>query len=1216
MERKYLKKRVMTVLLTLISVFALSTAAAFADTSWDSLTDTQKNSSYGFFVWLSENGSTDEIKQDALYAAQLLDGTATDTSLFNDGSISASSTLDVTYEDAVGYTSIGADKDATSWDCFKKAVEYIATGNEYRAKEDLAALKVSSAMMAMSELNTNSMIGKSTLGHTSLFNALENAAYKGNGSSVSGGSLTYYDPYEGWYTEEKTNYDENNGGQTGHYKTLTDRQGTMTITGFGFGWTEEYESPWYWKYQYFSQHFSNSSHYSATTGIDTDTYNSLITEYTCEVNGHTWDDGEVKSKASFTSDGTKVYTCSVCGSTKEEAIAAIDSITVDDSEITYTGSAIEPAVTVTDSNGSKLTEGSDYSVSYSNNTSAGNATVTVTGTGDYTGSSGAEFTIAKRALTISANDAAKTYGESDPKFGASAGSDLPDGHTLADCSITRSEGEDVGTYGITPADAVIQDASGNDVTKNYEIAYAAGDFKINKAQLTVTAADAEKTYGADDPDFTAKATGLVNDDELGTYTAARTKGDNAGTYSITVTDASVVSGSADATGNYNIKYAEGTFTINRKDFMVSPADASKVYGAEDPEFTVSTPDGLVNGDSVKTCNITRESGDNAGTYALTVSDAVIMDTEGNDVSGNYNITNGSGTFTINKADASVTLDAQSGSTSYPDAITVNVETTNTDGCSISATSSDTGIATVSVDGAKITVTPVKTGSVTVTVTASETNNFNKATATYAVTVAEGNMTVIVPENETVVYSGAEQSSGGVSVSVPDSGATVRYGESAGSCTSDSPAAYTNAGTYTVYYQVTADNYETVTGSYSFEITRKTVAEPSAAEGLSYTGSELTGVGSGDGYTVSGGAATNVGDYTAVATLDDTENYSWADGTTGSKEISWSIAKGDIASLSVTGLETQVYNGSEFTPEVTVTDAAGNTLANGSDYTVTYENNIEAGTASVVITATDSGNYTGSVTKYFEIEGKPLEESNVTVADATYTYDGSAKTPEVSVADEAGDTLAADTDYTVTYSNNVKAGTATVKVNGKGNYSGTISKSFKINAQSLKSANVKLAASSYTWNGKAKTPGVTVKNAASKTLKKNTDYTITYASGRKNVGKYTVKIVGKGNYKGTISKTFTIKPAKAAVSKITVGKKKMTVKASKKPAKYGASTFQIRYRIKGKSSWKTVTTTGQSKTISKLTKKKAYQVQIRAYKKVSGTTYYGAWSSVKTSGKIK
>ncbi len=164
--------------------------------------------------------------------------------------------------------------------------------------------------------------------------------------------------------------------------------------------------------------------------------------------------------------------------------------------------------------------------------------------------------------------------------------------------------------------------------------------------------------------------------------------------------------------------------------------------------------------------------------------------------------------------------------------------------------------------------------------------------------------------------------------------------------------------------------------------------------------------------------------------------------------------------------------------------------------------------------------------------------------------------------------------------------------------------------------IKLSATSYTYNGKAKKPTVTVKDSKGNTLKKDTDYTVKYASGRKNPGKYTVTVTFKGKYEGTKKLTFTIKPAKAALSKVTAGSKQATVAWK---AVTGATGYEVQYSTSSKlRSSKTATVKkGSTKktTIKKLTKGKKYYFRVRAYKTIDGKKVYGAWSAVK-SVKIK
>ncbi|MBR3968748.1 MAG: leucine-rich repeat protein [Clostridia bacterium] len=160
---------------------------------------------------------------------------------------------------------------------------------------------------------------------------------------------------------------------------------------------------------------------------------------------------------------------------------------------------------------------------------------------------------------------------------------------------------------------------------------------------------------------------------------------------------------------------------------------------------------------------------------------------------------------------------------------------------------------------------------------------------------------------------------------------------------------------------------------------------------------------------------------------------------------------------------------------------------------------------------------------------------------------------------------------------------------------------------------KLSTTSYTYNGKVKTPSVTVKDSAGKTLKKNTDYTVSYASGRKNVGTYKVTIKMKGKYSGTKTLTFKINPAGTTVSKLTAGKKSITVNISKKSTQ--VSGYEVQYSTSKKftsAKTKTISSYKTTKyTLKSLSAKKTYYVRVRTYKTVSGKKYYSGWSTVKS-----
>ncbi|MGN0458207.1 MAG: leucine-rich repeat protein [Eubacterium sp.] len=164
--------------------------------------------------------------------------------------------------------------------------------------------------------------------------------------------------------------------------------------------------------------------------------------------------------------------------------------------------------------------------------------------------------------------------------------------------------------------------------------------------------------------------------------------------------------------------------------------------------------------------------------------------------------------------------------------------------------------------------------------------------------------------------------------------------------------------------------------------------------------------------------------------------------------------------------------------------------------------------------------------------------------------------------------------------------------------------------------ISLSTTSYTYNGKVKTPSVTVKDSKGKTLKKNTDYTVSYAKGRKNVGKYAVKITFKGKYSGTKTLYFTIKPKSTSISSVSAKSKGFTVKWKKQSTQ--TTGYQIQYSTSSKFTNAKTVTVGKnsttSKTISKLKAKKKYYVRVRTYKtvKINGkaTKIYSSWSKYK------
>lgn len=248
--------------------------------------------------------------------------------------------------------------------------------------------------------------------------------------------------------------------------------------------------------------------------------------------------------------------------------------------------------------------------------------------------------------------------------------------------------------------------------------------------------------------------------------------------------------------------------------------------------------------------------------------------------------------------------------------------------------------------------------------------------------------------------------------------------------------------------------------------------------------------------------------------------------TGSKTVKFTIAPADLDGAEVSGIEeSYIFTGSEITPSVSVA-LGGKTLQEGIDYTIAFENNHAVGTASYTITA--QGNYTGTISGTFTITAASLENAQISGLDDAYMFTGEAITPDFDVM--FGETiLEKDTDYTVEYADNTNAGMASITITGIGTYSGTLTAQFEIQPADLAAAEVSNLEETYDYTGSEIAPEIAVTfNGAE--LEEGTDYAIAYENNV-NVGTAKVIITGKGNYAGTIEKTFEIR--KVDLSEATI-----------------------------------------------------------------------------------
>lgn len=298
------------------------------------------------------------------------------------------------------------------------------------------------------------------------------------------------------------------------------------------------------------------------------------------------------------------------------------------------------------------------------------------------------------------------------------------------------------------------------------------------------------------------------------------------------------------------------------------------------------------------------------------------------------------------------------------------------------------------------------------------------------------------------------------------------------------------------------------------------------------------------------------------------------------------------------IASQYYTGSQIKPVPKIKNGT-TTLKNGTDFTLTYQNNVNKGTAKVYIKG--KGNYSGSCSLTFSITARPVSTLKITVP--SVTYNGKAQKPAVTVKYN-NYKFKNGTDYTLSYKNNTKIGTATVTVKGKGKLSGTKSVTFKINAKPIKNAVITYN-NSLTYNGSTLSPAVTVKYGNA-TLKKNTDYTVAY-SNNVNAGTGTITITGKGIYGGSVKKTFTIKKLGISASAVSgTGNKVYTgsmikpvpaVKAGGRTLKNGTD-FTVSYKNNTEPGTATLKVTGKGNYSGSVSK--TFKITARAINDVEVT----------------
>ena len=405
-------------------------------------------------------------------------------------------------------------------------------------------------------------------------------------------------------------------------------------------------------------------------------------------------------------------------------------------------------------------------------------------------------------------------------------------------------------------------------------------------------------------------------------------------------------------------------------------------------------------------------------------------------------------------------------------------------------------------------------------------------ATSAMTDATFKWTVVSAENR----KGKSVDASKIATFSGDTGATITM-------TAKNPGKVTmrvtaTKGTQTAYADITVkvrgrlteDNTELNTTSFPFNGKER---KPKAY--VTFGDSELT---EGTDYTITYNSNKRVG--TAMAIIEGKGYFS---GVVSEPFTITPLELNANAGLTIGKIPQKSYSPKGLTPTTTI-KLGSTTLSAVRDYKIRYQKPdgevvdviTEVGTYIPVIEAQPDGVFTGSYAasdRAFTVEARKISSSDVFLSE-TMINDGSVA-PDVTVAVDTA-TLELGKDYTVTTADYTGIGSYSVVVTGTGNYQGTITQKYSVVPVTKKlintqSCDISLAREIYTFNGKARKPGVTVVSGNRK-LTKDTDYTVTYKR-QKTTGTAFAVVKGIGAYSGIANVPYEISPVTPEVSAVKV-----------------------------------------------------------------------------------
>ncbi|GAA4102880.1 MBG domain-containing protein [Mucilaginibacter panaciglaebae] len=268
-----------------------------------------------------------------------------------------------------------------------------------------------------------------------------------------------------------------------------------------------------------------------------------------------------------------------------------------------------------------------------------NITASQAGNGTYEAATNVSrtLTVNAKAIAVTVDPKAKTYGDNDPEFtyqitsGALVGTDAFTG------APTRDAGEDVGSYAIKQGTLALNN--------NYTLTYTGANLSIGRKAITVTANALNKTYGDADPALSYQITaGALIGTDVFTGSLTRDAGEDVGNYAIKQNTLTL-------NNNYTLTYAGANLSIAHKAITVTAGAKSKTYGDADPQLTYQITSGTLAGTDAFTGSLTRDAGENVGSYAIKQGTLAL--------NNNYTLTYTGAQLAIGKKAIAVTAAAKS-----------------------------------------------------------------------------------------------------------------------------------------------------------------------------------------------------------------------------------------------------------------------------------------------------------------------------------------------------------------------------------------------------------------------------------------------------------------------------------------------------------------------------------------------------------------------------